>query len=146
MPFRSQSLFHELLRTTRGCRRQHAVESCPVLVFFLAPLQYPLSSIVNESSVRHALARAEQQTHSVHLRSLVLTSRHHHTPFHCVLQLEEIILSLQSRLIYREMHVSAESREQRRCLNNQDAPPPNGKLGITSVDLPQHKRVRIGKT
>ena len=62
----TQPLFHELLRTARGCRRQHIVESfensCPILVFLLAPLQYPLCSVVTESSVRHAFARAEQQT------------------------------------------------------------------------------------
>ena len=54
-------------------------------------------TFVNEHSVRHAIARIEQHTHGLHLRSLVLTSRHHHG----VLQLEEIILQLQSRLISR---------------------------------------------
>ena len=63
-----------------------------------------------------------------------------------MLQLEEIVFPLQSRLISREMHISAESREQRHRLNNQEAPLPNGKLGTTSEVLPQHKRVRIGMT
>ena len=120
---------------TRGCRRQHTEESidtsCPVLAFLLVSLQYPPCSIVIEHSVRHALARVEQQTHGVHLRSLVLTSRLHHSPLHDILQLEEIVFPLQSRLISREMHI-AESREQHQCLNNQDAPLPNGKLGTTS--------------
>ena len=123
----TEPLFHELLCTTRGCRRQHAVESfhtsCSILAFLLVSLQCPSCSIVNEHSVRHTTARIEQQTHGMHLRSLVLTSRHHHTPFHSVLRIEEIIFPLQSRLIFREMHVSAESRKQRRRLNNQNAPP-----------------------
>ena len=64
--------------------RQLSVESfdtsCSVLAFLLVSLQCPSCSIVNEHSVRHATARVEQQTHGVHLRWLVLTSRHHHTP------------------------------------------------------------------
>ena len=43
---------------------------------------------------------------------LMACSRHHHTPVHGVLQLEEIIFPLQSRLISREMYVSAQSRKQ----------------------------------
>ena len=97
---------------------------------------YPPCSIVNEHSFRHALARVEQQTHGVHLRSLVLTSRHHHS-LHSVLDLEETGFPLQSRLMSREMHINAESREQRHRLNNQDAPLPNGKLGTTSEGYPQ---------
>ena len=76
-----------------------ASTQCSILAFLLVSLQYPSRSIINEHSVRHATARVEQHTHGVHLRSLVLTSRHHHTPFHGVLQLEEIIFPLQSRLI-----------------------------------------------
>ena len=107
MPFRSLNLcFTSSFAQTRGCRRLHTVESfdtsCPVSLFLLAPLQYPLCSFVSEHSVRHVFARAEQQTHSVHLRSLVLTSRHHHSPLHGVLHLEEILFPLQSRLISRE--------------------------------------------
>ena len=144
-------LFHQLFRTARSSRRQHAVESfdtsCSVLAFLLVSLQYPSCSIVNEHSVRHATARVEQHTHGVHLRSLVLTSRHHHTPFDGVLQLEEIIFPLQSRLISREMHISAESRKQRQRLGNQAAPLPNGKLGNTSDGFfPQLQQVRIGET
>ena len=74
----------------------------------------------------------------VHRRSLVLTSRHHHTPLHGILQLEELV---QSRLISREMHISAESRKQRRRLNNQAAPLPYGKLGTTSEDFPQYNKL-----
>ena len=96
--------------------------------------------------VHHTLVRAEQLTHGVHLRSLVLTSRHHRSPPHGILHFEEIVIPLPSRLISREMHISTESREQRPCLNNQDPPPPDGKLGTTSKGYPQHKRVRIGET
>ena len=52
---------------------------------------------------------------------------------------------LQSRLISGEMHINAEPREQRRCLNNQEAPLPNGKLGTASEGFSQHKRIRIGE-
>ena len=127
----------------RSSRRQHAVESfntsCSVLAFLLLSLQYPSCSIVKEHSVRHATARVEQHTHGVHLRSLVLTSRHHQTPLHGVLQLEEIVFPLQSRLISREMHISAESREQRHRLNHV-APLPNEKLGTTSEGFPQYNK------
>ena len=37
------------------------------------------------------------------------------------------------------MHVSAESKEQRHRLNNQDAPLPNGKPGTTSEDFQPYK-------
>ena len=111
VPF-TEPLFHELLCTARSSRRQHAVESFDTSCSVLAILLVSSCSLVNEHSVRHDTARVERQTHGVHLRSLVLTSRHHHTPLHGVLQLEEIIFPLQSRLISREVHISAESREQ----------------------------------
>ena len=117
--------------------------SCSVLAFLLVSLQYPSCSVVNEDSVRHATASIEQHTHGVHLRSLVLTSRHHHTPLHGILQLEELA---QSRLISREMHISAESRKQRRRLNNQAAALPYGKLGTTSEGFSTIQQVRIGET
>ena len=88
-----------------------------------------------------------QQTHGGHLRSLVLTSRHHHSPLHCVLQLGEIIFPLQSRLISREMHISAESRRTTslssitrmlRYLMENWAPLPRV--------FHNHKRVRIDET
>ena len=64
----TEPLFHELLCTARSSRRQHAVESFntsgSVLAFLLVSLQYPSCSIVNEHSVRHATARAEQQVPS----------------------------------------------------------------------------------
>ena len=82
----------------------------------------------------------------VHLRSLVLISRHHHTPFQGVLQLEEIIFPLQSRLISREMHVSAESRKQRHRFKTQAAPLPNGKLGTISEEFSTIQQIRIGET
>ena len=44
------------------------------------------------------------------------------------------------------MHISAESREQRRCLKKKDAPLPNEKLGTVSEVFPQHKRARIDET
>ena len=141
----TEPLFHELLRTARSSRRQHTVESfdtsCPFLAVLLVSLQYPSCSIVKEHSVCHATARVEQQTHGVHLRSLVLTSRHHHSPLHGILQLEGIVFPVQSRLISREMHISAESREQRHCLNNQEPPRPNGKLGSTSESFPQYNEL-----
>ena len=62
-------------------------------------------------------------------------------PLHGVLQLEEIVFPLQSRLISREMHISAESREQRHRLNNQAAPLPYGKLGTTSEVFPQYNKL-----
>ena len=92
----SESFSHELVRTARSCRRQHAVESfdtsCLVLAFLLVSLQYPLCSIVNESSVRHALARAN----SVHLRSLVLTSGH--KPFATPRRSENLPTAIPSHL------------------------------------------------
>ena len=39
------------------------------------------------------------------------------------------------------MHISAERREQRHRLNNQDAPLPNGKLGTTSEGFPQYNKL-----
>ena len=41
------------------------------------------------------------------------------------------------------MFISAESREQRHRLNNQDAPLPNGKLGTTSVDFAQFNELGL---
>ena len=90
-------------------------------------------------------ARVEQQTHGVHLRSLVLTSRHHHTPVHGILQLEETVFPLQSRLISGEVHISAESTEQRHRLNNQAASPPNGKLGHHFRGFATRQQIRIGE-
>ena len=78
--------------------------------------------------------------HVLSNRLMVLTFRHHRTPLHGVLQLEEIIFPLQSRLISREVHISAESRERRR-LNDQAAPLPNGKLGTTSEGFPQNNKL-----
>ena len=154
----TQALFHELLRTTRGCRRQHTVQSfhtsCPVSLFLLAPLQYPVCSLVNEQSIRHTFARAEQHTHSVHLRSLIWTSRHHQSPLHSVLQLEETVFPLHSRHISREMHISARVQRttpssptiRKPVVNNQVAPLPSGKLGTTSEGFPHSKRVRVDET
>ena len=51
----AEPLIHELLRTARSSRRQHAVESFDtsrsVLAFLLISLQYPSCCIVNEHSV-----------------------------------------------------------------------------------------------
>ena len=144
-PCRStEPLFHEFLRTTRGSR-QHTVESfdtsCAVLAFLLLSLQYPPCSIVNEHSVRHALARVEQQTHGVHLRSLVLTSRHHHTPLHGILQLEEMVLPIAVPSHHqRNAH---HCRVQRKTSSSQyqAAPLPNGKLDTTSEGFPQYNKL-----
>ena len=66
---------------------------------------YPPCSI-NEHCVRHAFSRVEQQTHGVHLRSLVLT----------------FATRKDNRPIAVQSHLSI----------TQDAPLPSGKLGSTS--------------
>ena len=113
MPFMSLSpCFTSSVCTARSSRRQHAVESfdtsCSVLAFLLVSLQYPSCTIVNEHSVRHAIARVDQQTHGLHLTSLVLTSRLRHTPLNGILQLEEIVSSHCSP-------VSSSERNARQC-------------------------------
>ena len=114
-------------------KRDHAVPvteplfhaGCPVLAFLLVSLQYP------SHSVRRAVARVEQQTHGMHLRSLVLTSRTSPfaTPRRSATRRDSLPIAVPSH-IQRNAH-HAESREQRHRLNKRDAPLPNGKLGTT---------------